>query len=181
MLRGVNNNALGRMNKKGDERVLSIYWFLMFVIIAIGIGSAVVLFYGKPLDIREKEASILSDKIIGCIVEKGILKPEALEGIKEGKIEGECNLYFNDNSLPTYSGKQEYFVRIRVEKTGDEGRDYDAHYGDMNFEPFCGQKDSRINIAFCSMKRFYALNEKGEFVLVEITSAIGKVEQNAIG
>ena len=53
-----------KINKKGGERVLSFYLFIIYIIVLIGIVSGVVLFRGSALDVRELEASILTDSLL---------------------------------------------------------------------------------------------------------------------
>jgi len=82
------------MNKKAGEKVLSIYLFIIYIIVSIGIVSGVLTFYG-PLDVRGVESGILTDKVIDCLVEQGELKEFNLEN---------CGFDFKDNSQ-IYNGK----------------------------------------------------------------------------
>ena len=51
------------MNKKGGDKIISVYWFAIIFIVATGIVYMVLSFYGKPYDIREIEVDLLTDKI----------------------------------------------------------------------------------------------------------------------
>ena len=46
------------MNKKAGERILSIYLFIIYIIVGVGIVSGVILFRSSSLDVREIEAEI---------------------------------------------------------------------------------------------------------------------------
>src|SRR3989338_770987 len=69
------HSVLQRMvlDKRGDERVLSIYWFIMFIIVAVAVVSGVARFYGAPMDVRIVEAELLADKVIDCVSIQGKL------------------------------------------------------------------------------------------------------------
>ena len=53
-------------NKRGDK-ILSIYWFAILLIIAGGIFGMVYVFYGTPYDVREIETRVLTNQIADCI------------------------------------------------------------------------------------------------------------------
>ena len=58
-----------KINRKGDERVLSMYWFILFIIVAVAIVSAVLIFYSYLLFLRiylkiKPLLKILSDYIL---------------------------------------------------------------------------------------------------------------------
>ena len=80
------------INKKAGERVLSIYLFIIYIIVAVGIVSGVLLFFSSSLDIRKAEAEILGDKVIDCLVEQGGLKP----GVLGWDNLDECGFDFKD-------------------------------------------------------------------------------------
>ncbi len=151
-------------NKKGDERILSFYWFVMFIIIAIGVVSGVINFYGNPLDIREKEASILADKVIECFVDKGIIKEE----IDEGNFEERCGLDFADIN---YKDDKQYFAFLKIGEA-------EIKAGNMQIEPLCYSAKSRRNKSICSTKKLFVLNDKNEFVFFEVKTGVLKIKQN---
>jgi hypothetical protein len=85
-----------KMNNRGSK-ILSVYWFAILVIVAVGIVAMVITFYGKPYDVREAEAGIMINKIADCLSDsEGKLKPVSdLE---------ECHLDFGE--------KKEFYVEI---------------------------------------------------------------------
>lgn len=158
------------MNRKGDERVLILYWFIIFIIISIAIISGVISFYGHPLDIREKESEILSSKMIDCITDNGRLNT-AISLSKEEFLDN-CNLFFKDESNTEYVDKTQYYIEIKI---NEEVR---FKEGNEDYLAFCKQEESKLRIPICNTKKFYIL-ENDNIVNVEVLSAIRKVEQNA--
>ena len=83
-----------KMNKRGAEKIISVYWFVILFLVAGTIAYSVSIFYGDPYDVREIESNILTNKIADCLSENGKLKyglPEKFEGV----FLEECNLNFN--------------------------------------------------------------------------------------
>lgn len=160
-------------NKKGDERILSFYWFILFVIVAIAIASAVIIFYSHQIDIREAEAGILGDRVVSCIVFNGQINSGVIDKLAgSGNLEKECNLVFADDSNVAYKDKMQYFVKVEA-----QGKLIVS--GDKDFEAYCKQSQSRKNIPICVEKKLFVLDSGNEFTLVKILTAIRKVEQNA--
>ncbi len=61
------------ISKIGGDKVLSIYWFAIIVIVAGGVFGMAYNFYGAPYDVRELEGDVLSNKIADCISSQGYL------------------------------------------------------------------------------------------------------------
>jgi hypothetical protein len=155
------------INKKGGERVLSFYWMVILVLIAIGIVSGVYIFFSKPMDVRQTESILLTDKLINCFIENGVLKEV------KGEIDRTCGIDMNDKT-GSYNNVQ-YYIEVKINsnpvtifKKGDE-----------SYRAFCGQEKSRINIPYCTKRKVMAL-QNGNLTLVEIIGVVGKVKQNAV-
>lgn len=78
------------MNKKGGEKILSVWWFFSLAIIGAGIVVGVLMFYSGDIDVREIEADILAEKILNCINQQGYLHENFLH--KDFDIFTECGL-----------------------------------------------------------------------------------------
>ena len=78
------------MNKKGGEKLLSIWWFFVLIIVGVGVVVGVIMHFGAEVNTKGLEARILSDKILNCVSERGFLKEKVLE--KDFDILGECGL-----------------------------------------------------------------------------------------
>ncbi|MEK6820660.1 MAG: hypothetical protein AABX71_03030 [Nanoarchaeota archaeon] len=63
-------------SKTAGERILSIWMFIIWIIIFLGITSAVLAIYSVRVNVKRVEAGILSDKIIDCISENGYLRED---------------------------------------------------------------------------------------------------------
>ena len=156
------------MNKKADERVLSIYLFIIYIIVGIGIVSGVLIFYGESFDVRELEASILADQVIDCFVEQGKLKPMVFlwENLSE------CNLEFKDHSLE-YNGNEEYYVRVKISDLGNTV-EKELFQGNNEIFQYCDLKGEEKFVR-CARKEIYVLNNTvGKFL--EVYSSVGKAK-----
>lgn len=157
-------------NKKADERVLSIYLFIIYIIVAIGIVSGVLLFYGA-LDIREVEAEVLTDKVIDCLTEQGKLKT----GVLEWENLDNCKFNFKDNSQK-YDGEEQYYVQIEFYDF-DNSKEIRSSIekGRKDFFQYCELDGDKL--PKCNMKEIYILNN-GDKILLRIYSVVGKVAKN---
>ena len=54
---------MGNLNKKGTDKIISVYWFTILFIVAGAIVYMAAAFYGEPYDVREIEANILINQI----------------------------------------------------------------------------------------------------------------------
>ncbi len=176
------------MNKKADERVLSIYLFIVYIIVAIGIISGVIIFYGSPLDVRLAEASILSSKVIDCITEQGYLKLEVLED--DYDLMKSCYFDFSDKANQ-YGGEEQFAVRLIISnlsscsKAGEEellevicSENLKIEEGNEKFLEFCTTFTEKVEgkkIPKCDESAIYILN-KDERTLLRVLSAVKKIE-----
>jgi len=78
------------MNKKGDEKIMSVWNFLIWGVIGIAIVGGVYLIYSAEADVRELQAESLKNKVVDCFVVDG----EISEGLFDDKFDifSECNL-----------------------------------------------------------------------------------------
>lgn len=83
------------MNKKGGEKILSIWWFFILAVVGGIIAFSIIVFYSAKFDVRNSETEILYNRIIDCISENGFLKPEVLQ--ENFDIFSECD--FNKDSF----------------------------------------------------------------------------------
>jgi hypothetical protein len=99
------------MNRKADERLLSIYLFVIYIIVSIGIVSGVFLFYGSPLDVRKVEAGVLSNRVIDCLAEQGRIRAEVFRD--DFDLVKFCNFNFKDNTQKSM-GEEQYAVKVGI-------------------------------------------------------------------
>lgn len=157
------------MNRRGDERLLSLYWFVMFVIITIAVVSAVVLFYSHSFDIRAAEAGILADKIIACAIHDGYLDAQFMK--QDLSLSDSCGIILRDTGHSAYNEREQYGIEF-IAGTNN------IHAGDARLLNECGIAIAKKNLPVCAERKLSVLGENGGFVLVTIRTAVRKVEQN---
>ncbi len=156
-------------NRKGDERILSFYWFIIFGIVAIVIVSGVLLVQ-KDLDVRDVESRILTNKIIDCVSENGVFQDGVISEIK-GKGLGNCKINLEDGS---YGDEEQFFVYFSV-----DGNEEFSFGNDMR--AFCGKGGSgKENVPYCFEKKFVLQDSEGNLKLIEIVTIVRKIEQNVL-
>lgn len=138
------------MNKKA-EKYLSMYWFAILVIVAVGISLIVLIFYGKPLDVRKTESDILINKITDCISNQSILRDD----ITNDNFLDKCHLIIDDD----------YYIKINS---------LGISAGNLNLNEYCMQQKSKIS---CVSKKVY-LQDNGKNIWLEISIAINKADKN---
>jgi len=175
------------MNKRGTDKILSIYWFVILTLLAGGIFAMVYVFYGAPYDVREVESEILAEKIADCISRQGNIDSEFFseEGFNKNINEifmDKCNFNFEVES--GYDENEiQYFYEIEFYTLKDlENPDFEFYGGNQNWKAGCfirkenGKEYSRL--VKCTERRFYAVdNEKNQY-LIKILTAVGKSEKN---
>lgn len=157
--------------KKAGERVLSIYLFVIYIIVSVGIVSGVLMVYGQPLDVRELEAEILTDEVIDCLVEQGKLE-KVFWDTSIDLIEV-CKFDFRDNTAK-YQGEERYAVEVRLyDFETNELKKALPIAGENNFLELCSAEGDKI--PRCNQKEIYVLYGQIKFLL-KINSAVAKVQ-----
>ena len=59
------------MNKKGEERYLSVWMIIVWVIVALASFIGLYLFYSAQSDVRDIQDKTLINRAVGCVVEDG--------------------------------------------------------------------------------------------------------------
>ena len=125
-------------NKKG-EKYLSVYWFAILAIVAVGIVAMVLVFYGKPYDVREIEANVMINKIADCLSDsEGNLRVE----INNENVLQECGFVLSDDF---------YFEVGEIKQ------------GNSNLKDSCGKGESVV----CVDKNLYLL-DVGEIIILSV-------------
>jgi hypothetical protein len=168
------------MNKKGAEKVLSVYWFVILFLVAGGVFAMTVIFYGSPYDVREVEAGILTDKVADCISYGGKMNPVLLNssGVFNTDFDKiflkECHLNFGNGQ------DSEYYVKVNFFRFADLNNPaFVLSYGNSNLFSGCEIKSEDYNkISRCVSRRFYAVDGNNEQYLIEIFSVVRKTNEN---
>lgn len=173
-------------NKKGTDKILAIYWFVVLTIVAGGIFAMVYVFYGNPYDVRGVESEVLAERIADCISRQGTINSDFFAGgdfnqdIKNTFSE-RCN--FNFNVEEGYRETMQYFYRVEIYSIDNLATPvFNFYDGNINWESECYiKKDNNkeyARLAKCTEKRFYAVGEGNKQYLIKILSVIGKSEKN---
>lgn len=172
-------------NKKAAGKILAIYWFAILVIIAFGVWAMAYAYYSHPLDVREIEVQILSNKVADCISQKGKINPNFFDN--EGNLSFDVANFEKECNFNPYVGGQEkgdrnqYYVEINFYDIDENEKlkiiygtpsikftDCEALKGDILFE----------RIAKCMRERFYAVDENNQQYLIEIFVGLRKQREN---
>jgi len=170
------------MNKKGQDKMLSMYWFAIIFLVAAAIVYMVVDFYSHPYNVRELETELLANQVADCISRGGKLNTEVFS---KGKFNEEfennffevCNLNFD--SGPQWNEEIQYYVELDFFDVGDVFNSlFNLKKGNLNLVTSCEIKDEDYEkLAKCFTKRFYVASGDRQF-LVELKSVVRKTEKN---
>ena len=180
------------MNKKGEEKIISVYWFIMLILVAGGIFLMVSSFYNYPYDVREAEAEILSEKLASCIYSGGKFNPELMH-ISDTQISFKEE--FRDNFLDKCDlildgedsfDKIQYYIQIDFFKVesfrnmkGKLNKVFSISEGNPNWISDCNFKEESYGrLVFCTEKEFFAYANENNQYKVKIISMVRKTEQN---
>ncbi len=177
-----------KTDKRGTDKILSMYWFFILTLIAGGIFAMVYIFYGTPYDVREIESQLLANKIADCISKEGRIDEGFFNGgnfnneIKE-KVPEKCS--FNLNVEGGYGGGNvpQYFFEIEFYKINDLSNPaFSLSEGNSNWKAECFIKKKNEKeyekLVKCTEERFYALDSSSTQYLIKILSVVGKSEKN---
>ena len=175
-----------KKDQRGTDKILSMYWFAILVIIAGGVFAMVYNFYGAPYDIRESESSLLANRIADCVSQNGKINPDFFsEGNFNSEIEKnileECTLNFNVEM--GYQNVPQYFFEIEFYKPEDLSAGvFSISEGNLNWKTDClikkeNNKEYERTVK-CTERRLYALDSGNNQYLIKILSGVGKSEKN---
>ena len=148
---GVINKMIPK-NKKGAEKTISVYWFVILILVSGAIIYMVSIFYGVPYDVSEMEANVLINVVADCLSKGGTMEYE-LNELEENFL-NKCHLNLDETS---------------------DGRHYvEVSFSDFNTEEKLGTVlvGGNINLKTApesmtsSKKSFYTLTKSGDKGLV---------------
>ena len=156
-------------NKKallGSEFVIWFFRFLLLIIIIVMIVAAVTVFYSKQYDIRQIEANILSDELVQCLTDDGVMNESDFNGAF-----GKCLPNINEN---------EYYINLSIKLANGMKSIY---YGKKDLELICQLKKIKLQYPpACVKQRYYVVFDNGEernSANFNMLIAIAKLEKNA--
>lgn len=181
-------SLLRENNKKGSDKILSIYWFVILTLVAGGIFAMVYIFYGAPSDVREIEANLLAQKLADCVSKSGLIEENLF---LNGDFNPAINSYFTDRCDITFDVEEDYgdeekiqyFYKIEFYEIKDVVNPrFVISDGNLNWESECFIEKSNskdyLRLVKCKERRFYAVDKGQKQYLIKILSGVGKSEKN---
>ncbi len=175
-------------DKRGTDKLLSIYWFVVLTLVAGGVFSMALLFYSSPLDVREIESDTLVQKLADCISRNGILNEDLF---LDNQFDPELNNHFTKLCKITFNVEEEYeeqnipqyFYKIEIYDVEEvESPLLILYDGNLNWESQCYIKKSKskeyLKLAKCTERRFYAVDKDNNQYLIKVLGGVGKSEKN---
>jgi hypothetical protein len=173
------------LDKKGADKIISIYWFIILTLIAGGVFAMAYSFYGSPYDVREIESEILTNKIADCISYRGLINSELLnDGVFDeifvNNFLKECNLNFNTQN--EWEDIQFFSVIEFYNFSNIENPILTINNGNINFIGSCDIKTTSgkdyEKLVKCNKNSFYAVDNSNNQYLIKIISGVRKAEKN---
>lgn len=159
-------------NRKGEE-VLSLYWFMILLIVAGGIVGMVLIFYGNPYNVGDVEANLLVDRIADCISYGGKIN-ESLISCSELKDFdfSQCHLNFEGE-------EEEFFYKVEIYKLEDlENSCFEKNGGNLNLEASYAINKYSEKLPTGAEKSFYSLDNLKNQYIIKILTVVRKTKQN---
>ena len=162
------------MSKRGAEKILSVYWFVILFIVAAAMVYMVSSFYGKPYDVRDVEASLLADKAATCLSFGGYII-ENWQFLNDNTFLAECDLNFNVEDVYGWNNDQ-YLVEIEFLDFNSGLVLKKISVGNPNLKLDCAAEDR--NFPVCLEREIYTIDKANSQYQIKISSAIRKTEKN---
>lgn len=164
-----------RLNKRGAEKTISIYWFAILIIVAGAVIYMVSLVYGQPYDVRQVETEILASNIADCVAEGGYLKEGILTESFAQTFLNKCKLNLESPDISQSEG--EYYIEVSFydfETNKMVGQDIKE--GNPRLKLGCEIEGKKLPV--CSLKRFYVIDNSQKSYKIDILTIVNKVGKN---
>lgn len=102
------------MDKRGADKFLSIFWFLILFLVAGAVVYMAFLFYGSPFNIRETEGQILGDRIADCLTNKGYLNNAIFSPEFKNNFLGACHINFDTEDFSDWKNNAQYYSGVEI-------------------------------------------------------------------
>jgi len=170
-------------NKKGWSKIITLYWFVILIIVAGGIFAMVYSFYHYPYDVRELEGEIMINHISDCLSNKGELNSELFneEGFSQNFSENfleNCHLNFEVEDV--WEEEPQYYFRINFyNSTNLENSVFEISKGDNKLIADWNIQEEKDyqRIAKGVENSFFSFNGE-DLYLIKILTIVKKTEKN---
>ncbi|VVB82096.1 Uncharacterised protein [uncultured archaeon] len=168
-------------NCRGDK-ILSIYWFAIIIIVTGGVFAMVYVYYGTPYDVRDIESTLLTNHVADCVSYAGKINTNLISKGEISKdnqtfLDTDCNLIFSSEEWKD----SQYYSEVSFYKITDSNNAVlDIRKGNNNWRSYCTiQKDSlQDRLVKCNQKSFYSVDDLGNQYIIKILSIVRKSEKN---
>jgi len=171
---------MGIINNKRGDKILSVYWFAVLLIIAGGIFGMVYVFYGTPYDVREIEARVLTNQIADCISYTGRINSNLiLNGavVENNNFLEQCHLTFDSTEWE----EEQFYFYVEMYRLQDLDKSFlEIEEGNLNLAVSCSVQENKEqeNLATCLKDSFYSLDDANNQYVIKILTAVRKAEKN---
>jgi len=155
-----------KQDKRGSDKMISMYWFLILFLVAAAVVYMAAVFYGKPFDVREVEANLLVNKIADCFADENYFRTD----LTQDNFMQKCHLNFNVEDEQTWKDDQLY-VRVDIEPLGDI-----IEAGNKEVLDFCSAELTKN--AYCIERKLYAIDIDNNPYYLSIKAGVRKTEKN---
>jgi hypothetical protein len=170
-----------KMNKRGGDKILSLYWFVILILVAGGVFGMVYVFYRTPYDVRELEANVLINKVADCVSYSGRINSTLISKGNSSEKTGEeflndCHLIFDSNE----SKEEQYYAEVNIYKLQESIPFFKITAGDNKLFPYCPiQEDKEYkNLPKCVNESFYSVDDSDNQYIIQIWGVVGKTDKN---
>lgn len=163
---------MNRMNKKGEEKLLSMWDFVVWALITATLVLGLSMYGSYSVDTTKYEEKMVAEKIMGCVVQGGYLNNDFFTENYSVEL---CGL---TKEVLDLSGN--YFIGVKYVDLMDSNEvQYSKKIGNGEFEMFCILK-TKSKFPDCTSWKFYVydnINKKDGIVeiMVGIRDSGGKL------
>jgi hypothetical protein len=148
------------MNKKAIEKIMTVWWFSVWVIIIIAVVVNVAIFTTRDVEYREIDAEILANKIVLCLNQEKI---DFSRDYETKDIIKECNFKINTFEEGIHS--------FKIIKYGENKEILkELVVGSASVFVQCEVKANAQHYAKCYQKE-YLIKQAGKYYTFEIVTA----------
>jgi len=170
-------------NKKGGSKIITIYWFVILIIIAGGIFAMVYSFYHHPYDVRELEGKIMINHIADCLSSEGELNSTLFneEGFNQEFSEDFLeNCHIDLDVEKGWEEEPQYYFRVNFYNASNlENFVFEISKGNLNLVAGCEIQEEKEykREAKCVEDGFFSFNGENLY-LIKILTIVKKTEKN---
>ena len=167
-------------DKRGDK-IISIYWFAILILVAGGVFGMVYIFYGAPYDIREIEANILTNQVADCVSYGGRINATLISNGQPSQKTGEDFLKMCHLNFKSEEKEEQYYAEVKFYKLEDMNNPVlEINAGNNNWVSYCTIQEEKKQeiLPQCVTKSFYSVDNSNNPYIIKILSIVGKSGKN---